>query len=112
MDIYLGPEVLLLGQLGVFLDHGGVRVELRKKVRVDILSLSMQKLYLQHAPDVLQRVGPDHSPGHLAVGCTEDSPDGLGLEQSGEVGVGHLGLRKVPASLRGGRLSPGAVESI
>ena len=50
--------------------------------------------------------------GHLAVGCTEDSPDGLGLEQSGEVGVGHLGLRKVPASLRGGRLPPGAVESV
>merc|ERR1719192_543804 len=78
----LGPEVLLLGQLGVLLDHSSVRVE------------------LQHAPDVLQRVGPDHS------------PDGLGLEQSGKVGVGHLGLRKVPASLRGGCLPPGAVESI
>ena len=55
--------------------------------------------HLQHSPDVLERVGPDHGPGDLAVGGTEHCPDGLGLEEGGEVSVGHLWLGKVPASL-------------
>ena len=78
---YLGPEVLLLGQLRVLLHHSGVGVQLK------------------HGPNVLEGVGPDHSPGHLAVGGTQNCPDGLRLEQGGEVGVGHLWLGKVPAGL-------------
>ena len=55
---------------------------------------------------VQQKHGPNdlgwslhHSPGHLAVGGKQNCPDGLRLEQGGEVGVGHLWLWKVPAGL-------------
>merc|ERR1719278_592100 len=90
----LGPQVLLLGQLSVLLHHSGVRVQLK------------------HGPDVLERVGPDHGPGDLAVGGAQHCPDGLRLEQSGEICVGHLWLGKVPASLGCRCLSPCAVETI
>ena len=42
-------------------------------------------------------VGPDTTA--LAVGGKQNCPDGLRLEQGGEVGVGHLWLGKVPAGL-------------
>ena len=63
------------------------------------LSSENPNSHLQHGPDVLERVGPDHGPGDLAVGGTEHCPDGLRLEEGGEVSVGHLWLGKVPASL-------------
>merc|ERR1719278_1270766 len=90
----LNPEVLLLGQLSVLLHHSGVRVQLK------------------HSPDVLEGVGPDHGPGDLAVGGAQHCPDGLRLEQSGEICVGHLWLGKVPASLGCCCLSPCAVKPI
>merc|ERR1719189_248596 len=72
----------------------------------------LRGVQLKHGPNVLEGVGPDHSPGHLAVGGTQNCPDGLRLEQGGEVGVGHLWLGKVPAGLGSGRLPPCAVKPI
>ena len=77
-----------------------------------VRTLLISSSHLKHGPDVLERVSPDNGPGNLAVGCTQDCPDGLGLEQGREVGVGHLWLGEVPARLGGGGLSPCAVKPI
>merc|ERR1719317_42685 len=90
----LGADVLSRSQFSVLLLYSSVGVE------------------LEHGPDVLERVGPhnsmhdllDRGPGHL--------PDGLALQQNGEVSVGHLGLRQVPPCLGGAGLAPGAVQTV
>merc|ERR1719209_2799976 len=98
MDLLLG----LLNNLASSLGHGVGRSRLTSSLG-SLKSLSS---------DVLERVGPDNSmhdlldrgPGHL--------PDGLALQQDGQVSVGHLRLGQVPPSLGSAGLAPSAVQTV
>merc|ERR1719209_2595384 len=123
MDLLLG----LLNNLASSLDHGVGRSRLTsslgslKSLSSDILGRSQLSILLlhgsigvklEHRSDVLERVGPHNSmhdllnrgPGHL--------PDGLALQQDGQVSVGHLWLGQVPPCLGGAGLAPGAVQTV
>merc|ERR1719209_33998 len=98
MDLLLG----LLNNLASSLGHGVGRSRLTSSLG-SLKSLSS---------DVLERVGPDNSmhdlldrgPGHL--------PDGLALQQDGQVSVCHLWLGQVPPSLGSAGLAPSAVQTV
>merc|ERR1719209_288145 len=123
MDLLLG----LLNNLASSLGHGVCRSRLTsslcslKSLRSDVLGRSQFSILLlhgsigvklEHRSDVLERVGPDNSmhnlldrgPGHL--------PDGLALQQDGQVSVGHLWLGQVPSSLGSASLAPSAVQTV
>merc|ERR1719410_1134561 len=84
----------LAADSSAFFLHGGVGVQ------------------LEHGADVLQGVGFHHRTLHLPVGSSQHLPDGLALEEGGQVSVGHLGLGQVPAVLDRAGLAPGSVETI
>merc|ERR1719516_232091 len=90
----LSSDVLGGSKLSILLKDSGIRVK------------------LEHGPDVLQGVGLHHCPAHLPVGSPQHSTDALRLEKAGEVSVGHLGLRQVPALLLTAGLLPGSIETI
>merc|ERR1719348_927672 len=90
----LGTKILGLSEDSVLLGDGGIGVE------------------LEHGADVLERVGLHHGPLHLPVGSSQHLPDGLALEEGGQVGVGHLWLGQVPAGLLGASLAPCPVQTI
>merc|ERR1719209_2351492 len=123
MDLLLGLLNNLVGSLG----HGVGRSRLTsslgslKSLCSDVLSRSQFSILLlhgsigvklEHRSDVLERVGPhysmydllDRGPGHL--------PDGLALQQDGQVSVGHLWLGQVPPCLGGAGLAPSAVQTV
>merc|ERR1719189_152487 len=123
MDLLLG----LLNNLASSLGHGVGRRRLTsslsslKSLSSDVLSRSQLSILLlhgsigvklEHRSYVLERVGPDNSmhdlldrgPGHL--------PDGLALQQDGQVSVGHPWLRQVPPSLCSACLAPSAVQTV
>merc|ERR1719220_44204 len=120
MDLLLG----LLNNLASSLGHGVGRSRLTsslKSLSSDVLGRSQLSILLlhgsigvklEHRSDVLERVGPHNSmhdllnrgPGHL--------PDGLALQQDGQVSVGHLWLGQVPPCLGGAGLAPGAIKTV
>ena len=92
-----------------------------RSLRTKILSLSEHSVLLgdrgvgvelEHGADVLERVGLHHGSLHLPVGSSQHLPDGLALQQGGQVSVGHLGLRQVPPGLLGAGLAPSPVQTV
>merc|ERR1719430_2262366 len=90
----LSPQVLGLGQLSILLHNSSIGVQ------------------LEHCPNVLQRVGSNHSARHFPVGSSQHSADSLRLQKSREVSVRHLRLRQVPACLGGRGFSPCSIKPI
>lgn len=84
----------LLGEDGTTLDDLGVRVELDESALVD------------------QRVEATLATEDGLVGRTQNLANLVGLEETGQIGVGHLGLGQVVALLLGGVGLPGSEQIV